>query len=264
MNKAVIDFPPGACGHFLSRVLNLEYNFKSGTLGEFHLMKHNYKSMTASQENFSEVFNSNNTSNENIICLHNFNNFDLSKHYPTHKLISIYIDSKFDIFLQNFYIKSIGSNSDILTKYHESVVSKFTESLCPIREEFYNLYRWLPSSNWTKLKSNYINFPFSYIYSHEQTSQFLTEYNFILPDNFKEIHDDFLLAQTEILNKSKLFNLIESAITNKIPMDIPPDLTDVDRGILSGLLYRITGTELTNVNSPTWFTNTQEILNYIQ
>jgi hypothetical protein len=264
MNRVVIDFPPGACGHFLSRVLNLEYNFKSGNLGEFHSLSHNYKSMTTSQENFPGIFDSNTASNENVICLHNFNNFDLSKKYPTHKLISIYIDSKFEIFLQNFYIKAIGSNANTLSQYHESVVNKFTESLCPFREEFYNMYQWLPTSKWSQLKTDYVNFPFSYIYSYEQTMQFLIEHNFVLPDNFKEIHADFLLAQTEILNKGELFNSIKAAVIKKMPMDIPIYLTDIDRGIISGMLYQIIGADITNVNSLNWFTNTQEILNYIQ
>lgn len=261
MNKVVIDFPPGACGHFLARVLNGEYNFVSGELGQFHSLHHSYTSITTTEEYFPKIFEST-QSNENVICLHNFKNYKLDKIYPTHALVSIYIDSMFDVFLQNFYYKSLRSNKEILAQYHQDVNNKFKNSPCPLREEFFNLYNWLPESNWKDKKDNHINLPFSYIYSYQLLEEFLLKHNFILPDNFKEVHEDFLRAQQGILDKSKIFADITEAVLNKKLIDVPGHLTDVDRGILSGMLYKTTGVDVININSPIWFTNTKEILEY--
>ena len=261
MNKVVIDFPPGACGHFIARVLNGEYNFVSGKLGEFHNLHHSYTSITTTEEYFPKIFEST-QSNENVICLHNFKNYKLDKVYPTHALVSIYIDSTFDDFLQNFYYKAISSNKEILTQYHRDVNNKFKNSPCPLREEFFNLYSWLSVSSWKDKKENHINLPFSYIYSYQLLEEFLSEHNFILPDNFKEIHKDFLYAQNNILTKSKIFAKIVEAVSDKKIINIPLDLTEVDRGILSAMLYKSTGVDVININSSNWFKNTKEILEY--
>ena len=264
MNKVVIDFPPGACGHFLSRVLNSEYNFLSGTDGKFHNLEHAYKSITTSMERFAHEFESNGATTENVVCLHNFNNFDLGIKYPGYKLISIYVDSMVDVFLQNFYIKAIGSEKKTLDQYHASVDAKFGDSPCPLREEFYNLYQWIPNSSWAMTKDRHINLPFSYIYSYEKLNRFLLDSGFTVPDNFKDIHEDFINKQDKILNKSKLFKQVAIAVYHKENIDIPSELTEVDKGILAGILYEHTGIEVTDINSPTWFCTTAEILNYIK
>ena len=262
MNKVVIDFPPGGCGHFLARLLNDEYSFEVGERGEYHSLHHEYNSITTTKENFKTEFVKNISSDQNVICLHNFDNFPLEKFYPDHKLINIYIDGMYNVFVKNFYMKAISSHDRVLDNYHRDNKEKFQNSPCPLREEFYCFYSWVQTSDWAKEKTDYINLPFSYIYQVDILKKFLIDYGFTIPNNFLKIHEDFMIAQQSILNITEIYNNIIEAIESHKNLKIPEFFTDVDRGIVSAMIYQKLNIDLLNVHSIEWFSDTKQIWNY--
>jgi hypothetical protein len=265
MNKLVIDFPPGACGHFLARALNNEYDFKVGLSGEIHSLNHNYSSITTSESQFNNMFFSRlpTAMNANVICLHNFSNLDLHSYFPDHKLINVFLDDKFEIFAKNFYHKAIGTHKNTKNDYHKSIASKFVDSVCPLREEYYYFYNWLRNSNWTKQKENYYNLPFSYIYDKDKLQNFFADTGIEIPQNWDSIHNNFLLAQKKILDEVNEYHTIVTHIIQKTYYEIPKNLTDIDFGIISGILKNITNKEVTYIGSKNWFSNTHQLLDYI-
>jgi hypothetical protein len=261
MNKVVIDFPPGGLGHFLSRVLNNDYNFQAGVLGEFHSQQHSYESVTSSQEGFEKTFELSDKT-KNVICLHNFNNTDLKLYFPNHKLINVYLDDSLDIFTNNFYYKAIGSNNAAKLKFLSSIKTKYPDSPNPVREEFCNFHSWLPTSDWAKQKLNYINLPFSYMYNYTSLSDLLDAHKFSIPNNFKKIHDDFLVKQEGIIRKSVQYSEILKSVSDRISYKIPQNFTDVDFGIISSMIYKLTGKDVINLLSINWFSDTLDIIEY--
>lgn len=261
MNKVVIDFPPGGLGHFLARVLNNDYDFQAGSLGEFHSQKHNYESVTSSKENFEKTFEHSDKT-KNIICLHNFNNIDLRSYFPNHKLVNVYLDNRLDVFTNNFYYKAIGSDHTTKIKFLSSIKIKYLNSPNPIREEFCNFHSWIPSSDWAKQKLNYINIPFSCFYNYSKLNELFNACGFLIPNNFKEIHNDFLVKQSVILNKSAEYSKILESISNRTSYKIPQYFTDVDFGIVSSMIYKLTGKDVINLTSYNWFTDSLEIIEY--
>lgn len=261
MNKVVIDFPPGGLGHFLARVLNNDYDFQSGLLGEFHSQQHSYESATSSKEDFEKTFESSNK-NKNVICLHNFNNTDLRSYFPNHKLINIFLDDMLEVFTNNFYYKAIGSNKTTKKNFLSDIESKYANSFAPIREEFYNFCSWLPNSDWTKQKLNYINLPFSHVYNYDRLKELFDSCELLVPNNFKEIHDDFLLKQSGVLHKFSQYSEILKCISNRTSYKIPQEFNDVDFGIISSMIYKSTGKDVINLQSKNWFTDTLDIIEY--
>jgi hypothetical protein len=261
MNKVVIDFPPGGLGHFIARVLNNDYNFQSGKLGEFHSQEHNYESITGSFENFEKNFQKSDK-NKNVVCLHNFNNTNLGYYFPDHKLINVFLDDKLDIYTNNFYYKAIGSDYTTKKNFIDKVKEKYPNSPNAIREEFFNFYSWLSESSLVNEKPDYINLPFSWIYRFDKLNKFFKNNDLIIPANLEEIHRDFLVKQSNIVEKSKNYSLILENISNRKNYQIPKEFNDVDFGIVSSMVYKLTGKDIINLYSVGWFTDTAEIIDY--
>jgi hypothetical protein len=248
--KYLVTAPPGALGHFLSRILNNEYDFTVGHAGQYHALKKTYSSQTTVMEQYNGLT----MVDDKVICLHNFDNCDFSELAPDRRIINIVVDGCWEIFLNNYYRKAIQSNVDVANNYHQQVNKKFPTSKNSLREEFYWLYlnackgniEWLP----TDMAGISINFCDFY-----QLSSFKTALDLIPgleTHNPDEIWSHFMQSQQPIISRTHCYHQICQDIKNNTTPTIPDYFDNVDFGIMCGMLYICTGQDLLNLDQDSW------------
>jgi hypothetical protein len=247
--KYVVTAPPGGLGHFLSRILANEYDFSVESNGSYHSLKIAYSSQTTQIEAFDKVIHD--TSNP-VVCLHNFDNRDLTKIFNDRTVINIVIDGHYEIFLNNYFRKAINSNSQSVNGFLGESQTRFPTSTNYLREEFFFMYQSMIKKEIAWLPQRMIGYeiPFSSFYKSEL---FIQEMNKIANfSNLEEIWTHFINAQQPIIDRVNLYQSICDQVVHKQQSEIPTYFDNVDFGIMCGMIVTQHGIDLLNLQNDNW------------
>lgn len=249
--KYVVAAPPGALGHFLSKVLVGNYDFTAAIDGSYHGLHKLYLSQTTQIEKFNQVVQDIDNAS---ICLHNFDNRDLSLIYKDKKIVNIVVDSQYEIFLNNWFRKSIQSSDNYLLTFLNKCSVKFPTSQNYVREEFFFMYQsmikkeisWLPqqTSGNTVLFSSCYNKKL-FVAELQKISELSTVY-------LEQVWKHFVQAQQPILDRVLLYQTICDQVLQQDCADIPEYFDNVDFGIMCGMIYVQTGIDKLNLKNNNW------------
>lgn len=247
--KYVVTAPPGGLGHFLSRILANEYDFSVESNGSYHSLKITYSSQTTQIEMFDKVIHD--TSNP-VVCLHNFDNRDLTKLFNDRTVINIVVDSHYEIFLNNYFRKAIHTNSQTVDKFLKESQNRFPTSKNYLREEFFFMYQSMIKREiaWLPLHMIGHNVPFGSFYKSELFAQEMSRIATFL--NLEEIWTHFINAQQPILDRVNLYQSICDQVVNDQQPKIPTYFDNVDFGIMCGMIVTQHGIDLLNLENNNW------------
>jgi len=250
--KYLITFPPGALGHFLSRVLSGSYDFRSSPRGSYHELEKTYTSLTINQHSWAKKILP--TEVEGIVCAHNFDNRDLRNQYPDHYWIDIQIDGLEEVYLNNFYRKSIQSNANTAREYVEQAQQKFPGHNHALREEYFFLHQHLAKRDlpWLHYRKDVCVIGFKSFYNYNDFVQSIKQIPELPESDYEAIWQDFMLKQQPILTRCQQYHVICDAIKSQQKVEIPHNFDDVDYGIMCAMLYRDTGQDLLNLQNSDW------------
>lgn len=250
--KYIIAAPPGGLGHFLSRIVSDEYNFTVDHTGSYHPLKKGYSSQTTSIDEFDNIIRD---TDHKVICLHNFDNRDLSKTFTDRTVINIIIDGNYEIYLNNFFRKAVQRSSFYYPKFIEQSQTRFpTSDNNYFREEFFFMYQstikheilWLPQ------QSTGINVLFSDFYTKKAFIKSLSNIPGLPQNNYEEIWNHFITAQKSIIDRVDLYQPIcDQVIQGKRPT-VPEYFDNVDFGIMCGMIFVQTGKDKLNLDNDSW------------
>jgi hypothetical protein len=247
--KYVVTAPPGGLGHFLSRILANEYDFSVELNGSYHSLKIIYSSQTTQIETFDKVIHD--TSNP-VVCLHNFDNRDLTETFNDRTVINIVVDSYYEIFLNNYFRKAIHSNLQTVGRFLKESQIRFPTSKNFLREEFFFMYQSMIKKEIAWLPQHMIGheIPFSSFYKSEL---FMQEMHKIAKfTNLKEIWTHFINAQQPIINRVNLYQSICDQVVHDQQPEIPRYFDNVDFGIMCGMIVTQHGIDMLNLENNNW------------
>jgi hypothetical protein len=247
--KYVVTAPPGGLGHFLSRILANEYDFTVESNGSYHSLKLAYSSQTTQIEMFDKIIHD--TDNP-VVCLHNFDNRDLTNTFGDRTVINIVIDSHYEIFLNNYFRKAIHSDSNTVSRFLEESQQRFPTSKNYLREEFFFMYQSMIKNEIAWLPQRMIGhaIPFSSFYKLES---FVTEMSALGKfSDLEQIWKHFINAQQPILDRVTLYQSICDCVLHKQPMVMPQHFDNVDFGIMCGMIVTQHGVDKLNLDNSSW------------
>jgi hypothetical protein len=249
--KYVIAAPPGGLAHFLSRIIADEYNFKVHPTGSYHSLKKTYSSQTAHIDEFNNVIHD---TDHEVICLHNFDNRDLSTCFKDRTIINIVIDGDYEIYLNNYYRKAIQSSDTYWNKFINQSQKTFPTSDNYLREEFFFMYRAAVNHEipWIAKQPAGITIPFSNFYMFETFTNELSKITDLEPTRAEDIWNHFITAQQSILNRVSLYQPICDQVIQKKPAVVPEYFDNIDYGIMCGMIFVQTGIDTLNLNNNNW------------
>lgn len=248
--KYIITAPPGALGHFLSRIVANEYDFSVHVAGSYHGLPKNYSSQTEDIDRYTGVQNNNHP----VICLHNFDNQDLTKKFQDRLIINILVNGYWEIYLNNFYRKAIQSKTATEQKFVDYVKEKFPTSNNSLREEFFYIYQHAICRNIAHLPIDMVglNVNFSDFYQLDTFVKLITSIPGIEVKNLESIWQHFIEAQQPIIDRVDYYQKICDAVINKTKPVIPEYFDNVDFGIICGMIQHQHGIDLLNLNNDLW------------
>jgi hypothetical protein len=247
--KYVVTAPPGGLGHFLSRILANEYDFSVESNGSYHSLKIAYSSQTTQIEMFDKVIHD--TDNP-VVCLHNFDNRDLTTTFNDRTVINIVIDGCYEIFLNNYFRKAIHSNPQTVSRFLEESQQRFPTSKNYLREEFFFMYQSITKKEivWLPQHMTGHDIPFSSFYKSES---FVTEISKIVKlSNLDKIWAHFINAQQSILDRVNLYQSICDQVVKNQQPKIPTYFDNVDFGIMCGMIVVRHGIDKLNLEDNNW------------
>lgn len=247
--KYVITAPPGGLGHFLSRILAGEYNFTVEANGSYHSLTTAYSSQTTQIETFDKILHDNDNP---VICLHNFDNRDLTKTFPDRTIINIVIHSHYEIFLNNYFRKAIHSNANTAKKFIKQSQERFPTSCNHLREEFFFMYQCMIKKQIAWLPHCMIghNILFGHFYNLDLFVQDISK--IITIPNIEQIWNHFISAQQPILNRVELYQSICDQVVQQQQPKIPEYFDNVDFGIMCGMIATKHGIDKLNLENNNW------------
>jgi hypothetical protein len=248
--KYLITAPPGALGHFLSRVLNNDYDFDVGQMGQYHGLKKNYSAQTT----FLEDYQGYQEVDQKIICLHNFDNRDFRSIAKDRVVVNVVVNGCWEIYFNNFWRKAMMSNTTKTKQAVEDINKKFPNSNNSLREEFYWLYlnavqgkvEWLP------ITMHGIQVFFCDFYGLESFKTLLKQIPESVCDNIDDIWNHFIKSQSVILSRTQLYQKICEDIIQGNPPQIPDYFDNIDFGIMSGMIQHQQGIDVLNLENNSW------------
>jgi hypothetical protein len=249
--KYVIAAPPGGLGHFLSRIVANEYNFTVDSTGSYHSLSKAYSSQTVQIDEFDDTIHN---TGHNVICLHNFDNRNLSTTFKDRTVVNIVIDSNYEIYLNNYFRKAVQSPSPYTAEFIKQSQERFPTSNNYLREEFFFMYRavvnheitWLPQQAWG------INIPFSSFYNLSAFKNTLATIPELTTIPVEETWNHFITAQQAIIDRVDLYQPIcDQLIQGKAPV-LPDYFDNVDFGIMCGMIFVQTGKDNLNLDNNNW------------
>lgn len=249
--KYVIAAPPGGLGHFLSRIVANEYNFTVSATGSYHALKKEYSSQTTPIDKFNDIIHN---TDHNVICLHNFDDRNLSTIFEDRTVVNIVIDSNYEVYLNNYYRKAIQPATLYQAKFIKQTQEKFPTSNNYLREEFFFMYRAIVNHeiSWISQQPLGINVAFSNFYNLKTFTDELLKIPELKLTHTEEIWNHFITAQQSILDRVNLYQSIcDQLIQEKTPV-LPEYFDNVDFGIMSGMIFVQTGKDKLNLNSNSW------------
>jgi len=249
--KYVITAPPGGLGHFLSRIVAKEYNFAVGPTGSYHSLKKEYSSQTTHIDEFSKVIHD---TEHNVICLHNFDNRNLSDILKDRIIVNIIVDSNYELYLNNYFRKAIQSYGPYLDKFIKQSQERFPTSNNYLREEFFFMYRAIVNHeiSWLPQQPKGINVPFGDFYNLSAFRTVLASIPGLTVSHVEEIWNHFITAQQVIVDRVAQYQTIcDQLIQGKTPI-LTEDFDNVDFGIMCGMIFVRTGKDNLNLNNDNW------------
>lgn len=249
--KYVITAPPGGLGHFLSRIVANEYNFTVDSTGSYHSLKKEYSSQTTHIEQFDCTIHQ---SDHNVICLHNFDNRNLSTTFKDRTVVNIVIDGNYEIYLNNYFRKAVQSSRSYLDKFIKQSQERFPTSSNYLREEFFFMYQAVINHkiSWLPEQPAGINVPFSGFYNLLAFNNVLRAIPGLTVSHVEETWNHFVTAQQAIVNRVGLYQPIcDQLIQGKTPI-LPEYFDNVDFGIMCGMIFVQTGKDNLNLNNNNW------------
>lgn len=249
--KYVITAPPGGLGHFLARIVANEYNFTVSPTGSYHSLKKEYSSQTTHMDEFSDAIHD---TDHDVICLHNFDNRNLSNTFKNRTVVNIVIDGKYEIYLNNYFRKAVQSSGSYLDKFIKKSQEKFPTSNNYLREEFFFMYQAIVNHEiaWLPQQPLGINIPFSGFYNLSEFNTGLISIPGLVVNHVEETWNHFITAQQSIVNRVGQYQTIcDQLIQGKTPC-LPEDFDNVDFGIMCGMIFVQTGKDNLNLNNNNW------------
>lgn len=249
--KYVIAAPPGGLGHFLTRIVANEYDFTVGPTGSYHSLKKEYSSQTVQIDQFNDAIHD---TDHNVICLHNFDNRDLSTTFIDRTVVNIIIDNNYEVYLNNYYRKAVQSSDDCQTQFIKQSQERFPTSNNYLREEFFFMHQAVINHkiHWLPQQSVGIDVMFSSFYNWPAFNDMLSTIPELTPRYVKEIWNHFFRAQQSILDRVSLYQPIcDQIIQGKTPV-LPEYFDNVDFGIMSSMIFVQTGQDKLNLNEDNW------------
>jgi hypothetical protein len=252
-NQYVVTAPPGGLGHFLTRVIANEYNFTVGNNGSYHDLPKSYRSLTTHIENFDSVIHDN---DNDIICLHNFDNRDLTTTFQNRVVVNIVIDDNYEIFFNNFFRKAVQSAKISEKLFVEQAKTKFCTSKNFLREEFYFLYQTAKDNkiSWLPKQMHGIDIPFGSFYKFETFRSVISKIPGVDVGSYKleQIWNHFISAQQPILDRVMLYQDICDCVLSEQPITVPYWFDNVDFGIMCGMIFEQSGIDKLNLDNDSW------------
>jgi len=248
--KYIITAPPGALGHFLARIISNEYDFSVHPSGSYHGLTKTYSSQTTDMD----MYTGGQDNACPVICIHNFDNQDLTKKFQDRQVVNILVNGHWEIYLNNFYRKAIQSSKIEEKKVIACAEKKFPTSNNSLREEFFYIYqhaihgtiKWLPT-DMTGLNVNFSDF-----YQQDTFINLIDSIPGVDVKNPKSVWKHFIEAQQSIINRVEQYQRIcDVAIDKKTP-DIPNYFDNVDFGIICGMIQHQYGADLLNLDNDRW------------
>lgn len=249
--KYVIAAPPGGLAHFLSRIVANEYNFEVHSTGSYHSLNKTYSSQTAHIDEFNNAIHD---TDHKVICLHNFDNRNLSTCFGNRTVVNIVIDGDYEIYLNNYYRKAIQPSSTYWNKFINQSQKTFPTSENYLREEFFFMYQAVVNHKiaWLPQKPQGINIPFSSFYNLYAFKSALATIPEFTPIQVEETWNHFITAQQAITDRvSRYQPICDDIILGKIP-EVPEYFDNVDFGIMCGMIFVQTGQDKLNLNTDNW------------
>ena len=247
--KYIVTAPPGALGHFLSRIIANEYDFLTGSAGSYHGLTKSYSSQTMDMDRYTGPQDT----DSSVLCLHNFNNQNLTTKFQDRQIINILVNGHWEIYLNNFYRKAIQSSVAAEQKVIECAKKKFSSDNS-LREEFFYIYQhaiqgtieWLPKTM-AGLSVNFADF-----YQQDTFIKLIDSVPGIRVNNSELIWNHFIQAQQPIINRVALYQTIcNAAVDGTVPV-IPDYFDNVDFGIMCGMIQQQQGIDLLNLENNRW------------
>jgi len=248
--KYIITAPPGGLGHFLSRIISGEYDFSVHSSGSYHGLNKNYSSQTGKIDAYIGAQDSDHP----VICLHNFDNRDLTKTFQDRQVINILVNSHWEIYLNNYYRKAIQSSKTEEKKVIDRAIATFPASNNSLREEFFYIYQHAiqRTIEWLPVNSTGLNVNFSDFYQQDTFINLIDSIPGIDIKNPKLIWKHFIEAQQSIIDRVEQYQRICDAAINKTKPAIPEYFDNVDFGIICGMIQHQYNLDLLNLSNDRW------------
>jgi len=249
--KYVIAAPPGGFAHFLARIIANEYDFTVSSSGSYHSLKKTYSSQTTQIDEFGCVIHD---SEHDVICLHNFDNRDLSTTFKDKIIVNIVVDSNYGLYLNNYFRKAVQSPGSYLEEFIKQSQQRFPTSNNYLREEFFFMYQSVVNHeiDWLPQQPQGINIPFSSFYNLSAFKNALATIPEFPPIPVEEIWNHFITAQQAITDRvSRYQPICDDVIQGKTP-EVPEYFDNVDFGIMCGMIFVQTGMDKLNLNNDNW------------
>jgi hypothetical protein len=249
--KYVITAPPGGLGHFLSRIVAGEYNFTVSPTGSYHSLKKEYSSQTTHIDKFNDTIHD---TDHAVICLHNFDNRNLSTTFKDRTVVNIIIDGNYEIYLNNYFRKAIQSPGPNQVAFIKQSQERFPTSNNYLREEFFFMYRAVLNHeiDWLPQQANGINIPFSSFYNLSTFKNALATIPELTPIPVEETWNHFITAQQAIIDRVNLYQPICNEIIQGKTPALPASFDNVDFGIICGMIFDQSGIDMLNLNNDNW------------
>lgn len=248
--KYLVTAPPGGLGHFLSRLLNQNYDFEVGNKGQYHDLEKTYSSQTTDLDSYQGL----KITSEKVICIHNFDNRDFSSIVSDRVIINVIIDGCWEIYLNNWYRKAIQSNVTVEQNFLRQVNEKFPSSANALREEFYWLYLSAISDKipWLHRVMHGVAFYFCDFYDLDAFRNAILNIDGSCSDDLTPIWNHFFQSQSGVTSRTILYEQICSDISNGKSPQIPRHFDNIDFGIMSGMIQHRYNQDVLNLGNDSW------------
>jgi hypothetical protein len=228
-----------------------EYNFNVSSTGSYHSLKKAYSSQTSGIDEFNEAIHN---TDHNVICLHNFDNRNLSTYFEDRTIINIVIDGNYEIYLNNYYRKAIQSSAQTLDKFIKQSRETFPTSDNYLREEFFFMYRAMVNReiSWIHNQPIGITIPFGNFYKLKTFTNELSKIPELIPTDSESIWNHFIAAQQSILDRVILYQPICDQVIQGKTTVVPEYFDNVDFGIMCGMIFAQHGIDKLNLDNNQW------------
>jgi hypothetical protein len=266
LNKTiVIDYPPGALGHFISQILTNNINYSNQHIS-FHKspITIDKQLIVVNEQQFLNKIESWVPTNK-VVLSHSFGSIGKLKEKIDCTIIQVVVNEETIYYMLNQHLKANADNRKANIYRTRHMIKHYNNAACwSIRENYCYQYKWLKNEN------SYIKQPhaeadviinFDNFYKNQEL--FFSEINRINDqiDNKLKLYNFFQTTQKSILDKVKWYHSIILAVKNRNKIQLPTNLTLLDQGIISGMLSDVyPQIEWQLPNKDIWFTSTDEML----